>query len=218
MPAEPARRRVLDPIERHSEILFGLIMAMTFTGSISAATDGHETIRELLVGALGCNLAWGLIDAVMYLMTVLAERGRALQLARAVGQAAGVAEVERLIGEVVPPLIAAALRPGDYEHLQASLAKRTDLSTRPRLSFEDLKGALAVFLLVVLTTFPLVIPFLVMSEPTVALRTSHGIAIVMLFLIGYLLGRHSGMRGMLTGLAMVAVGLGLVVLTIALGG
>jgi len=69
-------RHVLDPVERMSEILFGLIMVLTFTGSLSVATAGHEEVRGLLIGAIGCNLAWGLIDAVMYLLTILVERGR----------------------------------------------------------------------------------------------------------------------------------------------
>ena len=49
--------RVLDPISRVSEILFGLIMALTFTGTISAASAGREEVRTLLVGAIGCNIA-----------------------------------------------------------------------------------------------------------------------------------------------------------------
>ena len=67
--------RVLEPIDRVSEVLFGLIMVLTFTGSLSVAEAGREDVRVMLVGALGCNLAWGLIDAVLYLMACLAERG-----------------------------------------------------------------------------------------------------------------------------------------------
>jgi hypothetical protein len=52
----------LDPVSRTSEILFGLIMVLSFTCSISAASVGREDIRELLISALGCNTAWGIID------------------------------------------------------------------------------------------------------------------------------------------------------------
>lgn len=52
-------KRVLDPMERLSEVLFGLIMVLTFTGSLGAATAGREEIRTMLIGAIGCNLAWG---------------------------------------------------------------------------------------------------------------------------------------------------------------
>ncbi len=70
---------VLDPVDRISEILFGLIMVLTFTGSISVATDGRAEIKELLWASLGCNLAWGIVDAVMYLMsTSFRKRARTL--------------------------------------------------------------------------------------------------------------------------------------------
>jgi Trk-type K+ transport system membrane component len=50
--------RVLDPIERVSEVIFGLLMAMTFIGSLSVATAGREEVRTMMITALGCNLAW----------------------------------------------------------------------------------------------------------------------------------------------------------------
>src|SRR6188472_7613 len=61
-------RRVLDPIERVSEVLFGLIMVLTFTGSLSVANPDRSEVREMLYGAIGCNLAWGIVDAVMYVL------------------------------------------------------------------------------------------------------------------------------------------------------
>src|SRR5207249_4453585 len=73
---ERSSKRVLDPIDRVSEVLFGLIMVLTFTGSLSVAEAGRESIRTMLIGALGCNLAWGIIDGVFYLMGCLAEKGR----------------------------------------------------------------------------------------------------------------------------------------------
>ena len=79
--------RVLDPIARVSEVLFGLIMALTFTGTLSAATAGREEIRTLLIGVIGCNIAWGLVDAVMYLMSALTERGHGLLTVQAVPRA-----------------------------------------------------------------------------------------------------------------------------------
>ena len=81
---EPGRRRVLNPEERFWEIVCGLIMVLTFTGSLSIAEAGREDIRTMLIGALGCNLAWGIIDAVLYLMGCLAEKGQGLKTFRAV--------------------------------------------------------------------------------------------------------------------------------------
>ena len=55
----PSGVRVLDPSERIAEVLFGLIMVLTFTGSLSIADAGANDVRVMLIGALGCNLAWG---------------------------------------------------------------------------------------------------------------------------------------------------------------
>ena len=51
--------RILDPMDRISEVLFGLIMALTFTCTLGVAA---AEVRTMLIGALGCNLAWGIID------------------------------------------------------------------------------------------------------------------------------------------------------------
>src|SRR3954447_4722348 len=98
-------RRVLDPIDRFSEILFGLIVVLTFTGSISAAEQGRQEIRTLLIAAIGCNLAWGMVDGVMYLLACLAERGRGLLAIRAVRQASDAEAAHRAISESLPPLV-----------------------------------------------------------------------------------------------------------------
>ena len=70
-----AVRRVLEPDERIAELLFGLIMVITFTGSLSVATAQREDVRGMVVAAIGCNLAWGIIDGVFYLLGALAARG-----------------------------------------------------------------------------------------------------------------------------------------------
>src|SRR5262245_32548863 len=110
-----ASRRVLEPHERISEVLFGLIMVLTFTGSLSIAEAGREDIRAMLIGALGCNVAWGVIDGVLYLMGCLAERGRNLLTYRAVRQAADPQKAQRLIAGALPPLIASVLQSSELE-------------------------------------------------------------------------------------------------------
>jgi hypothetical protein len=67
-------KRLLEPHERIAEVLFGLIMVLTFTGSLSVAEAGRDDVRTMLIAALGCNIAWGIIDGVLYLMGCLAEK------------------------------------------------------------------------------------------------------------------------------------------------
>src|SRR5437763_16828416 len=95
------RERLLDPIDRISEILFGLIMAVTIVGSLAIATAGRNEMRTIMAAALGCNLAWGLVDAVMYLLRTVTERTRNRALALHV-KSAGHAEAHRLIAQALP--------------------------------------------------------------------------------------------------------------------
>jgi len=116
----PVNRRVLDPAERISEVLFGLIMVLTFTGSLSIAEAGREDIRAMLIGALGCNIAWGIIDGILYVMNSLAEKGPNLAAYQALLRAATPQEAEALIAEVVPPVIASVLEPEDRSKASAA--------------------------------------------------------------------------------------------------
>ena len=43
--ADEPGTRVLDPIDRISEVLFGLFMVLTFTGTLSVLEGGHEAVR-----------------------------------------------------------------------------------------------------------------------------------------------------------------------------
>ena len=99
-------RRVLEPIDRVSEVLFGLIMVLTFTGSLSVAEAGRDDVRTMLIGALGCNVAWGIIDAMLYLMGCLAEKGQSLATHLAVRTATDSQQARRLIADALPPVVA----------------------------------------------------------------------------------------------------------------
>jgi hypothetical protein len=210
--------RVLDPNARVSEVLFGLIMALTFTGSLGAATAGRDEIRTLLIGMIGCNIAWGLVDAVMFLMSALAERGHGLLMIRAVRDTDTPHKAHGIIGAAMPPVLAAALTTDDFEKLRHGVLGLRDLPATASLTREDWLGAAGVFLLVSLSTFPVVVPFLVFDRAQLALRVSNLIAIVMLFCLGYWLGQHSGHRPLRVGASMVLLAVVLVALAIALGG
>lgn len=209
---------VLEPNERITEVLFGLIMVLTFTGSLSVAGAGQGEVRTMLIGALGCNLAWGIIDAIFYLGGCLSDQGRGIRALRALRKAATPEEGHRVIAGELPPLLAAAIRPVDYESIRQKLVQLPKPPSSPRLHKEEWLGAFYVFLLVFITTFPVTIPFIFMDDIARAMRVSNAIAIVMLFLTGYALGRATGYHRWLTGLAMVVLGCVLVAMTMALGG
>jgi VIT1/CCC1 family predicted Fe2+/Mn2+ transporter len=210
--------RVLEPSERISEVLFGLIMVLTFTGSLSVAESGRDDIRAMLVGALGCNLAWGIIDGILYLMGSMAEKGRNLAIYRTVRATDDPREAQRLIAEALPSVIAAVVQPPELEALRQRLRSLPEPPGRARLGGSDWRGATGVFLLVFFSTFPVTVPFMVMKNAMLAMRTSNAVAVAMLFVAGAAYGRVVGRSPWLIGISMVALGAVLVAITIALGG
>jgi hypothetical protein len=214
----PTSKRVLDPADRVSEVLFGLIMVLTFTGSLSVAEAGREDIRTMLIGALGCNLAWGIIDGVMYLMGCLADGARDLMTYRAVRGARDPKEAGRLIADALPPTLASVLEPAELEAMHRRLQLLPEPPVRPRLCKEDWLGAVGVFLLVFLSTLPVAVPFIVLQDTLRATRVSNAVAVAMLFIAGVTYGRCVGRSPWLVGISMVVLGGVLVGLTMALGG
>ena len=210
--------RPLDPMERISEVLFALIMVLTFTCSFSVADAGRDEVRTMLVGALGCNLAWGVIDAVFYLMACFSARGRAILTLNAVRSAGSAAEAHQIIAHALPPVLVSVLSTSDLEHMRERLGHINKIPPRPRLGRSEWLGALAVFLIVVLATLPVIIPFALTSNAGVALRTSNAIAVIMLFLAGYAFGKYAAHRPWRMAFSMVVLGTAMVGITISLGG
>ena len=210
--------RVLDPIDRVSEVLFGLIMVLTFTGSLSVADAGRDDVRAMLIGALGCNVAWGIIDAMLYLMGRLADKGQSLMTFLAVRRTTDPLKAQRLIADALPPVVASILEPAELETMRRRLMQLPEPPARARLSKDEWRGSLGVFLIVFVSTFPVVLPFIFMRSVGPAMRASNAIAIVMLFLTGYAYGTITGRHPWLVGLGMVVIGSILVGMTMALGG
>lgn len=216
--AESSREPVLNPVDRISEMLFGLFMALTFVGAISVADAGSGQIRSMFIAALGCNLAWGLVDAVMYLVRTVTDRGRLLTLIRAVQSAADPQAGHRLIERSLPQAMLGLLSTAEIEAMRTRMKAHTALPSRPKLNRDDFVAALAIFLIVVGSTFPVVLPFALIDDVRTAKNVSRAIALGMLFFGGLALGRYAGYGSWKVGLMMAGLGTALVVAINALGG
>ena len=199
-------------------MLFGLFMALTFVGAVSVAGRGQDEVRTLFVTAIGCNLAWGLVDAVMYLVRTATDRGRKLTLVHAVRAApdeeAGRVLVRRALLAAIPRVTTEA----QVEAIRARLIDLTDVPAKPVLDRQDALAAAAIFLIVVASTFPVVLPFAFFADVETAKWTSRGLALTMLFVGGLGLGRYAGYGSWKVGLLMMGLGTALTVAIVALGG
>src|SRR5262249_30085158 len=112
---------VLDPMERISETLFGLIMALTFICSLGVVAGANINIQALLIGVLGCNLAWGIVDGGLYLLARINSRGNRNLTLRAIRQAPDSETARRVIADALPPELAAILPPEQLESMRQRL-------------------------------------------------------------------------------------------------
>ena len=206
----------LDPIDRASEVVFGTLMAMSFSGTLSVATAGEQDVHTMMLAALGCNLAWGLTDGVMFLVASITEDRRKAGLLVRLHNARDNAEANRLIADELPLRLQTHANPAVYEAIRESLMNAPEQIKV--LNFRRIRDAVQVFLLVVLSTFPIVLPFMFVEEPMHALRLSNLMGLLTLFVSGYFLGRFADGRPLRFAFGMSLIGAVMIAIIIALGG
>ena len=209
---------VLNPVDRIAEVLFGLIMVLSFTGAISASTDAREDVGELLWAALGCNIAWGFVDAIMYLMNVAIERGHSILMVRKIQAAKTSDEAVQILRDEIQPAISGLMTTGELNELSNRIGKLPAPSKKNLITVTDLWAGVQIFLLVFLCTFPVAIPFAIFDDLSLAMRVSNGVALTLLFVGGFILAGYAGFRRGITAVAYMLIGVLLVALTMALGG
>jgi hypothetical protein len=213
--------RLLDPGTTLAELIFGLLMVLTFTlGARLLGPEEPTDGRELLIAAIGCNIAWGIIDGFLYVLGGVYERLRVANVLRSLRAAADEpAAVAALAGEFDGDLF----RLGDATQrnrfcASIAVAARGGPDPSPRLLAQDLRGAVRVFFLVVATAVPAAVPFLLWDDAYLALRISNALLIACLFVVGFFWGRHVGARPILAGALIMSIGLLLVLIAVPLGG
>jgi hypothetical protein len=204
------------------EILFGLIMTLTFTlaAGIVIEEEGRAGAREMLIGILGCNLAWGIIDGVLYVLGQVFDRGRVRRIGFHLRQATSDEEARRMVADELDatllPMTDDASRRSLYDSIVDRI-RRSPPAPNP-VRREDLMGGLAAGWLVFACSLPAVLPFVVIPDPRLALRVSNVILLGLLFYVGYRWARYTLAQPWLSGLVFLLIGTLLVAIAIPLGG
>jgi len=212
--------RYLAPEERLSEVLFGLIMVLAIISATKIGlTEGEEGIRTMIFAAVGCNVAWGIVDGVMYVLEGLFARARYADLVsklKSHRMNEAFAALRSEIGPTADLILDETGRERIYSEMIRSAPQLQP--EKPRVTRDDILGAVACFLLVFASTFPVLIPFLIIRNLELATRLSNLIAIAMLFYLGYEQAKYTNQNKLQLGLVMVLLGITIVVVTILLGG
>lgn len=213
--------RYLAPGDSLSEILFGLIMTLTFTlGAGIMLREDPTAGRDLLIATVGCNIAWGIIDGLMYLAGQRFERGRRARIADAMRADASEEAAARRVAVELDEFLEHVTEESDRASLYRKIA-RSIRSGEPRsakLTRQDVYGAFASFWLVFFSSIPAALPYAFFDEAWIALRFSNAILIGLLFVIGYRWARHTNLPPKRMGFSLMVGGLALVLIAIALGG
>ncbi|HEU5155138.1 MAG TPA: hypothetical protein VFU03_10440, partial [Gemmatimonadales bacterium] len=151
----------LEPSDRIAEVLFGVIMVLTFTGSLSVAEAGQGEVQEMLRGALGCNIAWGIVDGFIFVMAIVAERRKTYLVGRAIREAKDGSSAIEALKNWLPVEAVALLDPAHLESMTRKL-QAVPQPRAPHLEWSDIRTSIAVFFLVFLSTLPVIAPFLFM--------------------------------------------------------
>jgi hypothetical protein len=214
-------RRYLDPTESLGEVMFGLIMVLTFTlGAGLIVKEGTEATTRMLLGILGCNVAWGLIDGAMYVMSSILDRSRKARLLQSVQKAASEEDALAMVGRELNPRLEPFTSLEERTRLYPAVLDRLVKVTPEQtvVKKEDVCGAIVIFWLVFLSTIPALVPFLVFRDRFVALRVSNLLLLTMLFLVGYRWARVTQSNPWIVGSILLLAGLVMVAIAMALGG
>lgn len=219
--------RYLDPLDRLTEIIYGVLIVMTFTMAFRAFEANFlpeaalaKGVNHLFIAAFGCTIAWGFIDGVISVLTSLAERGEKHRMIKAIRRApdeqTALAAVADELDSTLEPVTDDAERQELYGIVLSRL--RDNEPKVEGVKREDIFAAFGLVLLAIVATLPVVIPLLFIQDPFIALRASNLIAIAMLFVSGYLWGRYAGANPIKIGLLTAGIGVALVLVAIPLGG
>jgi VIT family protein len=218
----PYEHRFVDPSTSLGELLFGLIMTLTFTlgAGIIIEDEGREGAKQLLIAFIGCNIAWGIIDGALYLVGELFGRGRLRRIGRLIRQSPTRTGAEALVAEELDDVLGYVTTDAERTDLYRRIVDNVHAKppTANKVTKDDVTGALVSGVLVILVSIPAAIPFMVMDDARLALRVSNGILLALLFIVGWYWARYTLGKPWIAGIGFLLGGLLLVVAAIALGG
>jgi len=207
------------PHDRLAEVICGLIMVLSFTAATSGAFEG-TTPHALLIAILGCNIAWGIVDGVTYILGNLMNRGARARLIQTLKRSPDDPNAAAVLASRLESAVGRLLTPSQAQQVhQWLLEGAARIEPQPtRLKKEDLFTGLWCFVIVFSAALPVLIPFLLIRNEAIALRVSNALILAMLFAIGWRWAAFANLSRVKTGLALLALGIVLVVITVALGG
>ncbi len=213
--------RHIEPSEWWGALLFGLIMAMIFTvGGRSVVAEGEDATHDMLVGVIGCNVAWGIIQGWMFVLEAVFERTRLAHLLKEVKESTDEEQALAAIRDELDPTLEMVASDEERARLYAHILGNVKKADQPKTGIkrDDLITATIIFVLISLTALPAVLPFLLMDNLRDALRVANSLQVLLLFLVGFGWANATHANRWVSGLGVMFVGILMAVVGELLGG
>jgi VIT1/CCC1 family predicted Fe2+/Mn2+ transporter len=219
-------KKYLSPSDRLTEIITSIIMTMAVIGATRIGIGANNNnFHVIFYAAIGCDIAWGMIDAVLYIFSELMDRGRHALFLKSVqaiqDKDKAIEFITKKVEEEMDPAILEHFNHEDRIQLSQKVVQFSSKMTpvNVHISKDDVFGAISIFVVVICTGLVLLIPFVLFSgDITFASRISEIIALILLFLIGYRWAKTTNRPKIQTGIIMALLGVVIDVIVILLGG
>jgi VIT1/CCC1 family predicted Fe2+/Mn2+ transporter len=207
-------RRAFSPVDSLTEVLAGVVMALTVSVSVYTASGRAIPQRELVEAVLGCNLAWGIFDGLLFVVAQRASRARRTKLREALRTATSDEAARRVLGEELDEALTPFV---DVVGLRAHLAHaEADASDPHRL--DVWRGGVSLGLLETVSAVPVILPLVLMARPQEAIWVSSALGVLLMAVAGWRVARWNGQPVLLLGVLTPLLGALLVVACLWLGG
>jgi VIT1/CCC1 family predicted Fe2+/Mn2+ transporter len=195
-----------------------LVLTVISAIEITISRD-QQTSSTLLFAALGTSVAWGMVDAVVYVLTGLHERNHHVRVVSRVKKRPKIDAIRQIEDELEDSLIGVLdieERDRIVEQVYSTMHNATP--KRQGVTKDDVLGGIASFFISFIIVLPPMIPFILNLPLDYAIRLSNFIAVAMLFIVGYVSGGMGGMNRVRWALTITVLGVVIVLVTILLGG
>lgn len=194
-----------------------MVLTFTLAGGVAKADA-----QEIILGAAGCAVAWGIIDGSIFMLNSLFQKGwrmRLMQQLKEVRQDEAVGILRKEFDERYADVISEPTRELVYKDITESI--KSIPVERPTITKDDVMGAVGLVTIEAICSLFAIIPLIVFGDQWYALRASNVSLLVVLTIVGYYWAGWAGWKGSgrtLITAAICGVGILMVVVAILMGG
>jgi hypothetical protein len=204
-----------------SEPMFGVIMVVCFTSLLRAYPQvADQILGTILLSALMCCIAWGLVDGIFYAWEAHYELDKKKKIQALASSSEGAGQARDLVEDNLGDTLVDLLDDKEKEQIYQIVHAKVPGIELGKVSLkDDAMTILIAFGLVVGSSIIVMIPFLVVNDVMTALKISNLTGIILLFFMGFWREEEPAVsKKLITGGVTALVALIITLVTIALGG